>query len=65
LFAVFYRSVEGVLDLIAFSGVRDGAHFTDHKGCEAQCRQSPNYKSMSASYAHDGPRFPREQLARQ
>ena len=35
LFAICYRSIEGVLDLVAFSRVHDGAHFTDHEGCEA------------------------------
>ena len=35
LFAICYRSIEGVLDLVAFSRVHNGAHFTDHEGCEA------------------------------
>ena len=35
LFAICYRPVEGVFDLVAFSRVRDGAHFADHEGCEA------------------------------
>ena len=35
LFAICYRSIEGVLDLVAFRRVHDGAHFTDHEGCEA------------------------------
>jgi hypothetical protein len=30
LLAICYRPVEGVFELIAFSRVRDGAHFTDH-----------------------------------
>jgi len=29
LFAICCRPVEGVFDFIAFSRVRDGAHFTD------------------------------------
>jgi hypothetical protein len=43
LFTVCYRSIEGVLDLVAFSRVHDGAHFTGHQGGEAECSQSSNY----------------------
>jgi hypothetical protein len=35
LFAICYRPVEGVFDLIAFSCVRNGAYFADHEGYEA------------------------------
>ena len=35
LFAICYRPVEGVFNLIAFSCVRNGAYFADHEGYEA------------------------------
>ena len=63
LFTLCYRPVEGVFNLIAFSGVRDEAHFVDHERYEGQYHQSPNYKSVSASYAHGGPRFRNASLA--
>jgi hypothetical protein len=37
LFAFGYRSIKRVLDLIAFSRVRDGAYLKSHKACEGEC----------------------------
>ena len=52
LFAVFYRSVEGVLDLIAFSRVRDRAHLTSNQRCEADRSESSNYRLMPDCGVH-------------
>ena len=37
LFAICYRSIEGVFDLIAFRRVHNGANLQSHKACEGEC----------------------------
>src|SRR6476469_478926 len=54
LFAFGYRSVEGVLDLVAFSRVRDGANLQSHKACEGECGESRTYQKTSAIRVHVG-----------
>ena len=44
LFAICYRSIEGVFDLIAFSRMHNGANFTSHQGLRG--RVQPKFQLL-------------------